>query len=61
MQIASKKEFDCSDPEDFSFGNNYIETEFCEFRGWQKRIEKFNNSLKQLTEKSVNGFYNAVI
>ena len=34
MQIAAENESDCSDPENFSFGSSYAESDFREFRGW---------------------------
>ena len=44
--------YDCSDPENFSFGDGSIDEEFCEFMGWEKRIESFVNSLKPLEKES---------
>ena len=60
MALSDYDVSECSDPENFVFGK-YSPPDFCEFNGWEKRIEKFNNSLKQLCENSIDSFFNAVI
>ena len=61
MSFVSDDENECSDPESFVFGTSCSNPDFCEFNGWEKRIERFNNSLKQLCENSIDSFYNAGI
>ena len=52
---------ECSDPANFVFGDDSPPPDFCEFKSWEKRLEKFNDTLKQLCVNSADIFYNAVI
>ena len=52
----------CSDPENFvpDFADE-VEYEYDEFKGFQKRIEKFAKHWKTFEENSKDSFYNATL
>ena len=52
--------YKCSDSENF-VKESPPKREFDEFKGWNERIVKFNESLKQISENSINSFFNAAI
>ena len=52
---------ECSDSENFVNEFTSIHKEICEFHGWEERIQKFKDSLKQKCKKSEDSFYNAVL
>ena len=53
---------ECSDPDNFvSDCVDEVEYEYDEFKGFQKRIEKFVKYLKTFEENSKDSFYNAIL
>ena len=59
------KKFECSDPENYVHemydSRTDHEPKYDEFKGFEKRIEKFNTTLKQFKENDNERFYFAIL
>ena len=60
------KEFECSGPENYvheAYGTKFLpeEIEYDEFKGFEKRIKKIQESLKQYKNNEIESFYCAIL
>ena len=61
-ELDDWKEYECSDPENYVHDSfKGFETEYDEYKGYEKRIEKFDESLKQMKPNNKESFYFAVL